>query len=157
MCLLTISSTGFTSEILENDFGGVGACSCSLNTCSPSFNSNYNKMYTVSHCDDTRSTLIKPTTLRPFPVANFCLNIEILLVRCLSRKCKGYRYDKIKFSYAHTPKVSDTKSWGIHLSVDHNFLVWARIFKRKGIVILSNGGWGLNIMSHKYFLVSTNL
>ena len=22
-----------TSEILENDFGGVGACSCSLNTC----------------------------------------------------------------------------------------------------------------------------
>ena len=24
-----------TSEILENDFGGVGACSCSLNTCTP--------------------------------------------------------------------------------------------------------------------------
>ena len=22
-----------SSEILENDFGGVGACSCSLNTC----------------------------------------------------------------------------------------------------------------------------
>ena len=22
-----------TSKILENDFGGVGACSCSLNTC----------------------------------------------------------------------------------------------------------------------------
>ena len=24
-----------TSEILENDFGGFGACSCSLNTCMP--------------------------------------------------------------------------------------------------------------------------
>ena len=33
-----------TSEILENDFGGVGACSCSLNTC-PFYPNNIQKLW----------------------------------------------------------------------------------------------------------------
>ena len=32
-----------TTEILENDFGGVGACSCSLNTCYFCFATNINE------------------------------------------------------------------------------------------------------------------
>ena len=38
-----------TSEILENDFGGVGACSCSLNTCSFRICNTKIKLHCICH------------------------------------------------------------------------------------------------------------
>ena len=45
-----------TSEILENDFGGVGACSCSLNTCTPRRWVRY---------DSTCQSMVPPAGLEP--------------------------------------------------------------------------------------------
>ena len=82
-----------TSKILENNFGGVGACSCSLNTCLSSF-----ALYV-----DVESLMIKSCRYKIINVFYTCAKNDLLLS---NQKQNAARKEK---GTAPHPLLSETK------------------------------------------------